>query len=205
MIYGVSGSHGTGKTTLCQKVAEEIGIEFVPTNFSQRAKEETGIDPVSKMTLEERLILQTRMLALFSEFLGSQSGHIIVDRTPIDMLAYTLGELTMNMDNARPELLALFKSYEDTCMKVTSTNFDCVFGVSRLPFYEELSKRPMLNPGYQSLIHYTIVGAMYELPSTKVYFIPSTDLDERVSALSSIIRDRIIETEERVKKTRYIN
>ncbi len=88
---GLCGSHRTGKTTTAKKLADDNDIPFVETTTSAVfAKHD--LKPSSPMDFSTRLWIQDKVLEAAEE-IWSQHRHFITDRTPLDMLAYTLGDI----------------------------------------------------------------------------------------------------------------
>lgn len=88
---GLCGSHRTGKTTTADTLAAELDIPFVETTTSAVFAEH-GVSPSSPMDFDARLWIQDKILTAAEE-IWSQHRHFITDRTPLDMLAYTLADI----------------------------------------------------------------------------------------------------------------
>jgi predicted ATPase len=120
-MIGLTGAHRTGKTTLAKAFAEERGIPFLQTSASQVFKE-IGLNPAVEYPFEVRLDVQERILQAFAEQYRSMGGKMfITDRTPIDMMAYTLAEVRAN--NLTPELSKRLDKYLSSCVKLTNEIF----------------------------------------------------------------------------------
>ncbi len=89
---GLCGSHRTGKTTIGQEIAREYGLEFVVTTTSE-VFVENGLKPSSPMDFKTRLWIQDKIITAAEEVWSGCTGPFITDRTPLDMLAYTLGDI----------------------------------------------------------------------------------------------------------------
>lgn len=88
---GLCGSHRTGKTTTAKKLAIDNDIPFVETTTSAVFATH-GLKPSSPMDFATRLWIQDKVLRAAEE-IWSLHRHFITDRTPLDMLAYTLGDI----------------------------------------------------------------------------------------------------------------
>lgn len=89
---GLCGSHRTGKTTLAREIAEQYDLEFVVTTTSE-VFVANGLKPSSPMDFEQRLWIQDKIITAAEEVWSACDGAFITDRTPLDMLAYTLGDI----------------------------------------------------------------------------------------------------------------
>lgn len=189
MLIGLSGASGTGKTTLARTVAERAGARFVPTDVSEMARK-AGFNPVAEMTIGERIDLQHALIGQFEALVASQpSGMcVIMDRTPLDVAAYTLAEVTMQSwkDASR-------EKWQEVCEIVTrcqrlASMFDAIAILSELPSYDDAPKRPRYNPAYQIHIEALIAGvAIAGHESAMVHFIRATDLERRFEIIHEII------------------
>ena len=100
MIYGLTGTHGTGKTTLLNAVKKR-GISVNEAQLSRTAQAKLGWDKLSyaQDSLENMWLLQNAILFAMldrDEALSNLvlDGPVIVDRTPADAWAYTAMWLT---------------------------------------------------------------------------------------------------------------
>lgn len=90
IAIGVSGSAGTGKSTLCQALAERLAAPYVPEGMRERL--EAGLD----LHRLDRLELRDLLLELFDEMVSSLDSHrlagsgCVCDRSPLDYAAFWL-------------------------------------------------------------------------------------------------------------------
>ena len=78
----------------------------------------------------------------------------VTDRTPMDMFAYTIAEVSMhNTDEAFGEEIV---RYCNACTQATLNYFGLVFIVQPLELYERQPDKPPLNMAYQSHIQILI-------------------------------------------------
>lgn len=183
MLIGIAGASGTGKTTLAEAVAKQLGARFVRASITELGKA-VGADPVSNMDVVERLQFQERMLAAFIQKLTDmdRSEVVIMDRSPLDMVGYMMAEINMHSHlDMNPELLKRADIYVEAAQKATAMFYDHVFLTSILPTYEAAETRPSWNPAYQRHVHLLIHGAAYASP-VRIPFarFVTTDLAERV-------------------------
>ena len=84
MIIGIAGCQRTGKTHAAKVIAEQLGLKYVPTNVSAI----TAKYPKAKSNFKERMRCQNEILEHFEKLLDDDG--IVLDRTPVDLLVYTL-------------------------------------------------------------------------------------------------------------------
>lgn len=115
---GLCGSHRTGKTTLAQEISKQYDLEFVVTTTSE-VFVANGLKPSSPMDFDTRLWIQDKIISAAEEVWSTCDGPFITDRTPLDMLAYTLGDIqgivTVDFEP--------LKKYMDRCFDVTNRYF----------------------------------------------------------------------------------
>lgn len=114
---GLCGSHRTGKTTTATKLAHDNDIPFVETTTSAVFARH-DLQPSSPMDFSTRLWIQDKVLAAAEEIWG-QHRHFITDRTPLDMLAYTLADI-----QGRTQVdFAALEGYVQRCFAATNHYF----------------------------------------------------------------------------------
>lgn len=191
MIYGVSGASGSGKTTLCKLVSDSLDIPFVKTSITEGAKRH-GYDAVGNLPLGDRFDLQKKLLMDHVELLGSLSGPVILDRTPIDMIGYMLGEITMSSYNDLSDRdMTGIAEYVGKCQYVARERYDFIFHLRPLEFYEQATTRPANNPAYQRHTDLLMRGAMADCSGLSACVINTTDLTERQNLMHDIIVQRL--------------
>lgn len=114
---GLCGSHRTGKTTTAKKLAIDNDIPFVETTTSAVFAEH-GLKPSSPMDFSTRLWIQDKVLAAAEE-IWDQHRHFITDRTPLDMLAYTLADI----QGLTQVEFATLEDYVKHCFEATNHYF----------------------------------------------------------------------------------
>src|SRR5690606_24761463 len=78
----------SGKTTLAQAVAKELELPFVATSTSQVFKD-LGLDPAKINNATDRQRVQDKILTTLEDQ-WSEYPEFVTDRTPLDLIAYTL-------------------------------------------------------------------------------------------------------------------
>jgi nicotinamide riboside kinase len=163
MLFGLTGSSGTGKTTLAKRVAEELGITFMPTSITECAKRH-GFDAVAPMTIQTRIALQMKLLEDHVSMVMDADRPLIVDRTPIDMIGYLLAEIDMHSNHRMlSEDIVAAEEYVDLCLETTAKLYDYIFVLGQLEHYEIKDSRPANNRAYQTHTQLIMQGALSRL------------------------------------------
>lgn len=192
MLYGLTGSSGTGKTTLAKAVAESLSAEFVATSITASGKRH-GYDPVAFMSLKDRIKLQHHLLDDLMELIRSAKRPAIMDRTPIDLIGYMYAEIDMHSHiRLSAEDIAQIETYRERCLEETVKWFDHVFVTTPLPVYENAETRPVQNAAYQHHSQMIMEGAIYQLTG-RVNFsvLRPSDLDTRIEHVHDTIVKRM--------------
>ncbi len=175
---GLCGSHRTGKTTLATLVAETRGIALVKTTTG-KVFAAHNLDPAAEMDFATRLWIQHEIVAEALKIWQKEDSNFITDRTPIDMMAYTLGDIQGNTQVDFAEL----EKYLDYCFMVTNEVFhDLAVVQPAIPLVPEEGKA-RLNKAYIEHLNILILGLCSdERLHCPVHIIPRDvlDLDERI-------------------------
>lgn len=160
MSFGLAGSSGSGKTTLAKDVSVMMEIPYHDASVTALMKR-IGFDPVAAgHSLDARLAAQNHLLDAFCAELRQLPRPFVTDRTPVDMAAYMLGEVTMtNASAAQGEAIT---AYVNRCLRATEELFDSFAVVGPLPFYAAASTRPPPNPAYQKKIDLLIRALVHD-------------------------------------------
>lgn len=206
MIYGITGAASTGKTTLAMQVADAMSLTFVKTSITESARRH-GFDPVAPMDLHDRIELQHHLLSDMDNLIAHCARPAILDRTPLDMIGYMLGEVHMTSHQVLSTAQMLrIEDYVKSCIQMTVERFDHVFFVTRLPFYEEADTRPGANPAYQLHEEMLMLGAINSIAGGLNYsIIRNTDLNIRISHLLEVISTRLDHFERLRASARFVN
>lgn len=183
MTVGLVGSHRTGKTTLAKLFAERQETEFVQTSVSELFKQ-LGFDPKADYDFATRLFIQRKILETVDAQYCKASGVFITDRTPLDMLSYTLADVTRQ--NMTPEFTKEVMQYSRDCFEVTNRHFGLLMLVSPGIKIEEAEGKAPANEAYMDHIHYIALGLLVSQEvKSEHYYIPRhmTDLEDRYEAL----------------------
>lgn len=181
-MIGLCGAHRTGKTSLAREYAKKHGLEFVQTSASA-VFDDLGIDPAGMMDFDTRLMVQEEILKRFdAQYAAVGAKPAITDRTPLDMLAYTMAEAIQNSvsDTER------FKKYVQSCIDVTNKRFGVLLVVQ--PGIQVVAEKgkAALNDAYIEHLNSIILGlSVDERIKALHFYIPRhmTDMEERLAAL----------------------
>lgn len=177
---GLCGSHRTGKTTLAVAVAKKLEIPFVRTDTS-RVFAENGLHPSDPLDFKTRIRIQHLVVNAASDVWNSvaASGAFITDRTPIDMMAYTLADIQGQTDVDFKEL----EGYIDHCFDETNKFFSHLAIIQpAIPLVYEEGKAA-LNLAYMEHLNILIIGLCQ---------------DKRLSAYSAVLSREIIDLKLRI-------
>jgi predicted ATPase len=185
-MIGLSGAHRTGKTTLAKAISKEMGFHYHDASVTKIMRE-CGINGVADIPLIERIQVQNFILDRFCADVKKAPKRSICDRTPLDMIGYMLGEVTMH--NTPADLHGPISNYVDRCLKATEQHFDLVLFVRPLPLFVVEEGKPPENKAYQTLVQYIIEGASQNL-NTICGVVEGDKLDDRIEAVCGAIEDR---------------
>lgn len=191
MAFGFSGAHRTGKTTLAKKVAEDLGYFFHDASVSKIVKE-LGMNAVGDLPMEQRIEAQEFLLKRYRQDLANAPRPLVTDRTPLDMIGYMLGEVTMH--NTSAAVGERIQAYVDDCISATITHFDTVLIVGPLTAYAVEDGKPPLNRAYQSLVQCLIEGSARQVSRlVNLYRIEASDFEQRRLIAIETLRERMEE------------
>ncbi len=181
MNIGLCGGHRTGKTTLAQAIALKLNQPFIKTDTSG-VFQESGLDPAQPMDFATRLQIQHKILSaaeLIWTEAAAQSELFVSDRTPIDMIAYTLGDIQGVTKVNFTEL----EHYIEQCFTTTNKFFATLAIVQPgIPLVYEQGKAA-LNQAYIEHINILVMGLCSDrrLKSTVLCIDrQTTDLSDRL-------------------------
>ncbi|WP_323016375.1 AAA family ATPase [Castellaniella sp.] len=200
MSFGLSGPHRSGKTTLAKAFAEHEDIPLVQTTASG-VFARLGLSPSETLSFEKRITVQRHILDAFDAQWGAVAGGVFIsDRTPIDMMAYTMVEIGQEPIGASNE--AELTRYLKDCRNVLSMRFSTVVLLgSGIPIVDAPGKASLSRPFIDHLS--MVIDGLCVMPgiTPAVFRIdPSeTGLAERVQALSEIIDDQFAAQESGAK------
>jgi hypothetical protein len=150
---GLCGSHRAGKTTLARGIAARTGVEFLQTATSE-VFAHNGLDPSIHMDFSTRIWIQHKVIDAAEVVWGSAAGSFVSDRTPIDMMAYTLADVQGETVVDFTEL----EKYLNHCFAVTNRFFSKLVIIQpAIPLIHEEGKAA-LNRAYMEHLNVLIKG-----------------------------------------------
>lgn len=179
MNVGFCGAHRTGKTTLAMEIARLTGKSFVRTRVTEIFAEH-GLHAAQDMDFATRLRIQYRILEACEHDWLKATGDFVTDRTPVDFLAYTLGDVLGKTEVHQPE----FDRYLDRCFELTNSFFgELVIVQPGIPL-EVAEGKAALNKAYIEHVNSLVIGLCY---------------DQRVSSKITTIRREVTDLNERIQ------
>lgn len=184
-MMALLGAHRVGKTTLAQEYAKQNGWHFAQTSVSAWIKE-LGHDPATVHSdFGTRLDVQEHVLEKLSVFLKESQGEkVITDRSPLDLLAWTMTEA--NGDLVKPEHQERFKKYTDQCFDLANRYFSTLLLVQPGIEVKPDEGKGALNQAFMEHLNTIMMGLVND-PRLKVqhFYIPRdrTDLALRVKSV----------------------
>lgn len=186
MMIGLIGVHGTGKTTLAQEVADKLGYHFCKTSTSDVYKR-LGKDPAVRMTFDERLEVQYAILnELRVEWQSYAGENAITDRTPIDLMGYTLADVD-TYDKLTEKQEAMLSYYLGNCLGTYVKFFDKLVVLPNQCFVEGSTDklRANLSWGYSYKLD-TILRGILSANGIEFTAIRSSNLADRVEEIRAL-------------------
>lgn len=183
---GLCGAHRTGKTTLAIALASHLNIPFVRTTTSQ-VFAYLGLDPAEPMDFQTRLFVQNHVLEAAERVWQNSATQFISDRTPIDMIAYTLGDI-----QGKTEVdFDLLNRYIDRCFASTNQFFQNLAIIQPgIPLVYEEGKAA-LNAAYIEHINILVIGLCRDSRlKAKVFCNAREEIDLKIRILNILNRLR---------------
>ena len=188
---GLCGSHRTGKTTLALALSEKTGIPFVKTSTTEVFKS-AGLDPASPMDFETRIGIQHKVLdsaVRIWEGAGAGKNLFITDRTPVDMVAYTLADI----QGQTPADYGKLEVYISRCLEAANRFFGLIVVIQPgIPLVYEEGKAA-LNGAYLEHLNTLVIGFCNDERLRSPFVVVRRDLialEDRVKAVLEALRQR---------------
>ena len=191
-MIGLCGSHRVGKTTLALEFASEVEIPFVQTQASS-VFERMGLNPAADYPLDIRFEVQHEILSEAEQQYAEAGRVFVTDRTPIDMMAYTLADIRNKSLTTKGE--EVLQEYLKRCVAVTNRFFSILVVVQ--PGIELRPERgkAALSQGYIEHISRLVMGLVVsEEIHANHYYIPKriVSLEERVQCLHTVLNKTVM-------------
>lgn len=189
MTFALVGAHRTGKSTLARRLSEDMGLHYHDASFGRIAKE-LGFAAVAPQDVAQRVVMQEQVLKRYEEELGDVARPFITDRTPLDMIGYMLGEVSMH-NGLAPELQDRIAVYAEHCIDATERHFDSLIVLRPLPVYTVEEGKPPPDRAYQQAVQMIIEGgAMQVMHKMPVFVIRSSVMERRVEQAAAFVANR---------------
>ncbi len=142
-----------------------------------------GLDPAQAMGFRERLLIQKETLNAAKAIWEKAGESFITDRTPVDMMAYMLGDIQGGTEADFGEV----EGYLESCFSTTDRFFDALVVIQPgIPLVHEAGKAA-LNRAYIEHLNYLVLGLTAD-PRLNVTVIrlgrETVDMNERVAAVA---------------------
>lgn len=187
-MIGLCGAQRTGKSTLAGAFSEVSGIPALYTSASS-VFAELGLSPKADYPLAQRIDIQRRILDAFQkQYLTVSGGIFVADRTPIDLMAYTLADVQRS--NVPSELEGVIESYMDDCVEVSNATFSILLAVQPGIEPVDMDDKAPATFAYTEHISNLVLGLMVsEQIESAHYYIPRhmLSLKERVECMKFAI------------------
>ena len=158
-----------------------------------------GISPQADLDFSFRLTIQEEILkSLTEQYKAAKNGIFIADRTPVDMMAYTLAEVQRT--TMTPELDERLQAYMRRCVGVCNQYFGTLIVVQPgIELVDDPTKAPA-NYGYIEHINALVCGLVTRGDLTAQHFYISretTAMEGRLKAVDYCVRRSIDNIEDR--------
>lgn len=164
MIYGLTGASCAGKKTLGRQLSQKLGVPFIPIKITEIASELGLPSTVDNLDFMERITVQYKILCGMEVFLNDLTTPCIIDRTPIDLIAYMLAEINMHsLTNTLEIIDSSLVEFYNSCIELTKEYVDRLYCLDYLPLYDLNTMRPPSGLAYQLHRQLLIKGAMSQL------------------------------------------
>jgi hypothetical protein len=142
---------------MAKAVAEAWNVAFVRTQTSD-VFAEYDLDPSEPMSFDTRLWIQHKIIDAAEQVWAAEGGDFVTDRTPLDMLAYTLADIRGDTEVKFDDLAA----YVQRCYESTGEHFSRLIIVQPgIPLVFEEGKAA-LNQAYIEHLNTTVTGLVYD-------------------------------------------
>lgn len=119
-MMGLAGAHRVGKTSLARASAQALEVPFVETSASA-VFARYGIAPDQPLSFQERMVIQDAILQDCIEKWSGYKAGFITDRTPIDLMAYTVADI--RGDTVPEGADVLVANYLHRCIEAANDHF----------------------------------------------------------------------------------
>ncbi len=187
MIGGLTGSQRVGKTTLATAYAEKVGGVLVACSTGETIAS-LGLDPTKPMSFDDRMRAQEAVLDYYvSLYERSEKFKTICvfDRTPIDLIAYALSDVTGSMEPSK-EGTERLNRYINRCYEVANRYFSFIVHVQPGIEIVDAPLKASTDPRFIEKMNTLVAGILCDQRNRVPDFtIPRaiTSLEERIKAM----------------------
>ncbi|ENO7467530.1 AAA family ATPase [Enterobacter hormaechei] len=121
---GITGAQGSGKTTLAKYIDRHYGIPYVDAGVG-KLMSKLGVKVGEELPLYERMQVQME-IARHIELITRGMDGFVIDRTPADVVAYTLDLVGQTNED---RCIELAMEIERFCHQAVVSNFNAVVGL----------------------------------------------------------------------------
>lgn len=190
-MIGLSGTHGSGKTTLAEAFGRKSHVPVVLTSASG-VYHSLGLDPAADYPVEVRLGAQAAILHAFTrQYSHAQDKNpvFIADRTPLDLISYMLADIQRATVLENPGAQAMVMQYIEDCYGVLNRFFSAVLIVQPgIPLQPGREGKAGACPAFMAHQNALLKGLLNDdRVKTRGYLMPTTvlDLDDRVKCVEN--------------------
>lgn len=183
MLIAISGSQGSGKTTILQKI-EDCNFNIVARKTSRSILEQWGVT-LEQVNNDDALTTKfqdeiTKRKYLDERVAMKDQDIWFTERTHADLFTYAL--VTLGKNNGFSDYL---NRYYDTCME-HSQDYDHVFYLRAGHFVIEKDGTRGDNRHYSRMVDLTMLDLTQQMiPSNRLTVIETPDLAQRVSMITT--------------------
>ncbi len=178
MSYGLVGAHRVGKTTLAHHMTQATDCSLLLTDVGS-VWDAHGLDPSEPIPFGQRIAIQNDILDHCEALWYGEVNHFFTDRTPIDMMAYTMADIAGHMALTERELQQ-FRAYQARCFRSTHRFFGTLFLIQPGIKLADPGDKPCarMDMAYMEHLNTLMNGLMYSTAcKTSSYVMPRSKVD----------------------------
>jgi hypothetical protein len=157
MSLCLAGAHRTGKSTLAQAVAAELGWRFIPSRAGDVVKA-MGVDLGKKTIPDVALEMQEEILKAHAFDLSAAAGEPwIADRSALDMATYAT---LVCLNQVHPRQASRVLGYIEACFEVANRHCSAIVLVQPGIPYVAAENKPPPDVLYQEAFNTHVWGLM---------------------------------------------
>jgi len=186
MRIGIAGCAGTGKSLLAARLADELGLPFLPAKeITGDILRRDGYDYASGQQVEKFLATADRQQEILARTVEQHSAEeFVADRTAVDLAAYAILEMRGPLS---------VKTYLDQCEALARRYTHILFCAWEDREILDNHKRT-LDPWYQFAVHCVELGTMDRFGVSRL-MLRESEVDARVAearAYVDLVPERIL-------------